>query len=131
MGRVFVDIFTMKIVPSCDVEDTINTKRDEHDLWPLNEINPTKSRFPCCLVWTPLPVVSWLAPFIGHVGLCTEDGAVVDFSGSNLVSVDEFAYGAVARYIQLNREQVQHHNSHSIILSFCIICFLKVKAMLI
>ncbi|XP_071727313.1 protein REVERSION-TO-ETHYLENE SENSITIVITY1 [Rutidosis leptorrhynchoides] len=95
----------MKTVPSCDVEDQIYTTGDEHELWPLDEINPTKSKFPCCLVWTPLPVVSWLAPFIGHVGLCMEDGTVIDFSGSNLVNVDEFAYGSVARYIQLNREQ--------------------------
>nr|GFD03328.1 protein reversion-to-ethylene sensitivity1 [Tanacetum cinerariifolium] len=78
---------------------------DKHGFWPLDQIDPTKSRFPCCLVWTPLPVVSWLAPFIGHVGLCMDDGAVVDFSGSNLVTIDDFAYGSVARYIQLDREQ--------------------------
>nr|XP_043627245.1 protein REVERSION-TO-ETHYLENE SENSITIVITY1 [Erigeron canadensis] len=98
----------MRAIPletSHDTEDPIFTNDEMHDLWPLDEINPTKSRFPCCVVWTPLPVVSWLAPFIGHVGLCMEDGAVVDFSGSNLVNVDNFAYGAVARYIQLDREQ--------------------------
>lgn len=76
-----------------------------HDLWPLDEIDPKKSRFPCCLVWTPLPVVSWLAPFIGHVGICKEDGSILDFSGSNLVNVDDFAFGAVARYFQLDRRQ--------------------------
>lgn len=99
----------MKLVTlaqTCDVEDSFNTKGDKHDLWPLDEIDPTKSRFPCCLVWTPLPVVSWLAPFIGHVGLCMEDGTIVDFSGSNFVNVDDFAYGVVARYIQLDREEV-------------------------
>ncbi|KAI7741586.1 hypothetical protein M8C21_019863 [Ambrosia artemisiifolia] len=98
----------MKLVTlaqTCDVEDSLNTKGDERDLWPLDEIDPTKSRFPCCLVWTPLPVVSWLAPFIGHVGLCMEDGTIVDFSGSNFINVDDFAYGSVARYIQLDREQ--------------------------
>ncbi|XP_024964523.1 protein REVERSION-TO-ETHYLENE SENSITIVITY1 isoform X3 [Cynara cardunculus var. scolymus] len=102
------DIFTMKLAltPMGDVEDPSYTKDDEHDLWPLDEINPTKARFPCCLVWTPLPVVSWLAPFIGHVGLCMEDGVVVDFSGSNFVNTDDFAYGAVARYVQLDRQQV-------------------------
>ncbi|GJU65097.1 reversion-to-ethylene sensitivity protein 1 [Tanacetum coccineum] len=93
------------LAQACDVEDPIYTKGDKHGFWPLDQIDPTKSRFPCCLVWTPLPVVSWLAPFIGHVGLCMEDGAVVDFSGSNLVTIDDFAYGSVARYIQLDREQ--------------------------
>lgn len=106
----------MKLVtlaPTSDVEDPIYTKAEEHNLWPLDEINLTKSRFPCCLVWTPLPVVSWLAPFIGHAGLCLEDGSIVDFSGSNFVNVDNFAYGSVARYIQLDREQVQLLNFHS------------------
>ncbi|KAI3692586.1 hypothetical protein L6452_32404 [Arctium lappa] len=102
-----MDIFTMKLALTSkgDVEDPSYRKGDKHDLWPLDEINPTKARFPCCLVWTPLPVVSWLAPFIGHVGLCMEDGAIVDFSGSNFVNIDDFAYGAVARYVQLDREQ--------------------------
>lgn len=93
------------VAPLSDVEDPHYKKEIEHDLWPLAEINPTKARFPCSLVWTPLPIVSWLAPFIGHVGLCMEDGAVVDFSGSNFVNVDDFAYGGVARYIQLDRHQ--------------------------
>ena len=78
----------------------------QDELWPLSEIDPKKSRFPCCIVWTPLPVVSWLAPFIGHVGICKEDGTILDFSGSDLVNVDDFAFGAVARYLQLDRRQV-------------------------
>ncbi|VFQ97722.1 unnamed protein product [Cuscuta campestris] len=73
--------------------------------WPLDEIDPKNAKFPCCLVWTPLPVVSWLAPFIGHVGLCREDGAVIDFTGSGFVNVTDFAYGAVAKYLQLDPEQ--------------------------
>ncbi|KAL9226882.1 hypothetical protein vseg_002643 [Gypsophila vaccaria] len=77
----------------------------QDELWPLNDIDLKKSRFPCCLVWTPLPVVSWLAPFIGHVGICREDGSVLDFSGSNLINVDDFAFGSVARYFQLDRRQ--------------------------
>lgn len=84
----------------------------QDELWPLGDIDPKKSRFPCCLVWTPLPVVSWLAPFIGHVGICREDGSILDFSGSNLVNVDNFAFGAVARYLQLDRRQ-----PHAVLLS--------------
>ncbi|KAH7832934.1 hypothetical protein Vadar_001471 [Vaccinium darrowii] len=95
----------MELKPAYDVEDTSSTQRTRHEPWPLGEIDPKKSKFPCCLVWTPLPVVSWLAPFIGHVGICREDGAVLDFSGSNFVNVDDFAFGAVARYVLLDREQ--------------------------
>ncbi|XP_059644804.1 protein REVERSION-TO-ETHYLENE SENSITIVITY1-like [Cornus florida] len=95
----------MELKQAHDVEDTSSAPRIQHDPWPLNEIDPKKSKFPCCLVWTPLPVVSWLAPFIGHVGICKEDGAVLDFSGSNFVNIDDFAFAPVAKYIQLDREQ--------------------------
>ncbi|KAL6985523.1 Protein REVERSION-TO-ETHYLENE SENSITIVITY1 [Sarracenia purpurea var. burkii] len=95
----------MELKPTYNFEDTTYAERIRHELWPLGEIDPKKAKFPCCIVWTPLPVVSWLAPFIGHVGICREDGAVLDFSGSNFVNVDDFAFGAVARYLQLDREQ--------------------------
>lgn len=88
-----------------DAENLTSTPRIQHEFWPLEEIDPKKSKYPCCLVWAPLPVVSWLAPFIGHVGICREDGAILDFSGSNFVNVDDFAFRPVARYLQLYREE--------------------------
>ncbi|KAF5192536.1 Thiamine phosphate phosphatase-like protein [Thalictrum thalictroides] len=88
-----------------DVEDIDPNRRFGHELWPLDAIDPKKASFPCCLVWAPLPVVSWLAPFIGHVGICREDGSILNFSGSNFVNVNDFAFGAVARYLELDREK--------------------------
>lgn len=93
---------TNELRPITDVESNQNAS---NRLWPLDEIDPKKSKFPCCIVWTPLPVVSWLAPYFGHVGICKEDGTVLDFSGSNFVNEDNFSYGAVARYLQLDREK--------------------------
>ncbi|KAK9265969.1 hypothetical protein L1049_024076 [Liquidambar formosana] len=69
------------------------------------QIDPRRARFPCCIVWTPLPVLSWLVPFIGHVGICREDGVILDFAGPNFVCVDNFAFGAVSRYIQISKEK--------------------------
>lgn len=93
-----------------DTETAVNGRddsrqRQRRDLWPLDEVDPKKARFPCCIVWTPLPVISWLVPYIGHIGICREDGVVLDFAGSNFVSVDNFLYGPVARYLQLDREK--------------------------
>ncbi|VAI38222.1 unnamed protein product [Triticum turgidum subsp. durum] len=34
-----------------------------------------------------------------------EDGVILDFAGPNFVSVDNFAFGAVTRYIQLNGDE--------------------------
>ncbi|CAA7395216.1 unnamed protein product [Spirodela intermedia] len=73
---------------------------------PLGPIDSGRARFPCCIVWTPLPFISWLIPFIGHVGICREDGVILDFAGPNFVSVDNFAFGAVARYLPLDRSKV-------------------------
>ncbi|CAL8996111.1 unnamed protein product, partial [Prunus brigantina] len=95
----------MEVKEAYDVEHMRSTQSIQHELWPLDEIDPKKAKFPCCLVWTPLPIVSWLAPFIGHVGICREDGAILDFAGSNFVNADDFAFGAVARYLQLDRTQ--------------------------
>ncbi|CAK9324220.1 unnamed protein product [Citrullus colocynthis] len=69
------------------------------------KIDPERARFPCCIVWTPLPVISWLIPFIGHIGIGREDGVILDFAGPNFVCVDNFTFGAVARYLQINRDK--------------------------
>lgn len=115
----------MELKPTFGIERESFVRSIQHELWPLDEIDPKKAKFPCCLVWTPLPVVSWLAPFIGHVGICREDGAVIDFSGSNLINVDNFAYGAIARYIQLDREKVNLHDRSNI--SFLILLLVLIK----
>ncbi|XP_076886267.1 protein RTE1-HOMOLOG-like [Bidens hawaiensis] len=78
---------------------------EHHHVPNTMQIDPTRARFPCCIVWTPLPVLSWLLPFIGHVGIGREDGVIVDFAGPNFVSVDNFAFGPVARYLQITKEK--------------------------
>ena len=74
------------------------------------QIDSRRARFPCCIVWTPLPVISWLVPFIGHIGICREDGVILDFAGPNFVCVDNFAFGAATRYIQISKEKVHLPN---------------------
>ncbi|KAG8383384.1 hypothetical protein BUALT_Bualt04G0006900 [Buddleja alternifolia] len=69
------------------------------------QIDPSRSRFPCCIVWSPLPVLSWFFPCVGHIGICREDGVILDFAGPNYVCVDNFTFGAPTRYIQLSKEQ--------------------------
>lgn len=78
----------------------------EESYQPNMQIDPSRARFPCCLVWSPLPVISWLIPFVGHTGICREDGVILDFAGPNFVCVDSFAFGSATRYIQVNKEKV-------------------------
>lgn len=70
------------------------------------QIDPRRARFPYCIVWSPLPVISWFIPFIGHVGICREDGVILDFAGPNFVCVDNFTFGAATRYLQISKEKV-------------------------
>lgn len=70
------------------------------------QIDPKRARFPCSIVWSPLPVISWFIPFIGHIGICREDGVILDFAGPNFVCVDNFAFGAATRYFQITKEKV-------------------------
>lgn len=56
--------------------------------------------FPYCVVWCPIPVLSWLLPFVGHMGICTSTGKILDFAASFYVSADAMAFGNPTRYLQ-------------------------------
>lgn len=71
----------------------------------LPPIDLKKGRFPFCLVWVPLPVVAWLVPFVGHVGICREDGVIIDFAGR--INIDNLAFGSAAKYVPLRLDQVK------------------------
>ena len=47
----------------------------------MEEMSPIKARinydtdkYPFCIVWTPIPILTWLFPMIGHmgIGMCFE-----------------------------------------------------------
>lgn len=63
-------------------------------------VDAPRQRFPYSLVWGPLPVITWLLPFIGHMGLCDSEGRVHDFAGPYFVGIDRFMTGTVHKYYQ-------------------------------
>lgn len=50
-------------------------------------LNKSKIRLPCSIVWTPIPVLSWILPFVGHMGITNSAGVIRDFGGPFIVSV--------------------------------------------
>ncbi|KAK9841785.1 hypothetical protein WJX81_002722 [Elliptochloris bilobata] len=57
--------------------------------------------FPFCIVYTPIPLVSWFLPCVGHVGICTSAGLIYDFAGPYFVnSSGHLAFGNPTRYWQ-------------------------------
>merc|ERR1711879_548823 len=65
-----------------------------------------KSRFPYCIVWTPLPLITWFLPFIGHMGIAYSNGVIRDFAGPYYVSEDDMAFGKPTKIWRLNPEKV-------------------------
>lgn len=65
-------------------------------------INYSTHRYPFCIVWTPIPVLSWFFPFIGHMGIAMSNGVIRDFAGPYHVSEDDMGFGWPTRYLQLN-----------------------------
>lgn len=61
----------------------------------------TGQRFPRAVVWAPLPGLTWVAPFIGHVGVCGTDGVIRDFLGTGYVARDAFGFGRATRVLEL------------------------------
>ncbi|CAF1029987.1 unnamed protein product [Adineta steineri] len=69
-------------------------------------IDPKRVRYPHCIVWTPIPVLTWLFPFVGHMGIARTDGVIRDFAGPYYVSEDDMAFGLPTRYLQLDLTRV-------------------------
>lgn len=55
------------------------------------------------IVWSPLPPITWILPFIGHMGIADSHGVVSDFRGSFYVGSDgDMAFGKPTRYLKVD-----------------------------
>lgn len=70
-------------------------------------INFNTDKYPYCIVWTPIPVLTWFFPFIGHMGICLSNGVIRDFAGPYFVSEDNMAFGRPTRYLILDPSKAQ------------------------
>ena len=52
-------------------ETTDRSSNFKYTLGKSKKIDQDKNRYPFCIVWTPLPLISWFIPIIGHTGICT------------------------------------------------------------
>ncbi|KAL0268390.1 UNVERIFIED_CONTAM: hypothetical protein PYX00_010352 [Menopon gallinae] len=80
-----------------------NRKMDENPYPGVeHRVNHEAKRYPFCIVWTPIPFLTWLFPFIGHMGIGTSIGIIRDFAGPYFVSTDNMAFGKPTKYWQLS-----------------------------
>lgn len=73
-----------------------------------NELLVEDDYFPYCIVWTPLPIITWFVPIIGHTGVSNSRGIIYDFSDDFNVSVDNFAFGVPTKYYQFHERNIPH-----------------------
>jgi hypothetical protein len=64
--------------------------------------DPAGNRYPCCIVWSPLPLITLFIPFIGHLGICDSEGLIYDFAGPYTIGEEFMAFGHPTRYLQLD-----------------------------
>ena len=93
-----------------ETKEKINTR-----FKPKIKLDMIKQRYPYCLVWTPLPCITWLFPSIGHVGICTSKGIIHDFAGPYTVSIDNMAFGNPTKYVLLDLDSTEYDEYDSCI----------------
>ena len=55
------------------------------------------------IVWSPLPPITWILPFIGHMGIADSRGVASDFQGSYYVGTSgHMAFGPPTRYLKMD-----------------------------
>jgi len=73
-----------------------------------SRVDVDSDRYPYCVVWTPLPIISWFVPIIGHTGIASSTGIIYDFSDDFNVTVNNFSFGTPTKYYQFRREDIPH-----------------------
>lgn len=58
-------------------------------------VDHQQTRYPFCIVWTPIPLLTWIFPFIGHMGIAYSNGVIRDFAGPYHVSVSGIILSAL------------------------------------
>ena len=91
------------------IQDDMSNEQNV-ELSSRKEINLKSSHFPYCLVWTPIPLITYIFPSIGHSGIGTSSGIIHDFAASFFVSVDDFAFGRPTKYVKLELTEQEKYN---------------------
>jgi len=60
-----------------------------------------------CILWSPLPPITWLIPVIGHLGIADSRGVASDFQGPYTVGEDgRMAFGNPTRALKIDISQL-------------------------
>ena len=89
---------------------TTATHPNDGDVVADNNNSNNKPDLSFCILWSPLPPITWILPFIGHTGICDSRGITSDFQGSYYVAdfaLDgQMAFGKATRYLKVDVSQL-------------------------
>jgi hypothetical protein len=112
-----MDIGKQRFAGSGDTSSSDNSESGMSPGLPFyngDRIDMQKHRYPHSIVWTPIPCLTWLFPFIGHMGICTVQGVIRDFAGPYFVSEDNMGFGNPTKYWQLDLSRVPAVNAKEV-----------------
>jgi hypothetical protein len=90
------------IVPDTAHESSAMTPPTSGDVITIGGPDMNRERYPCSVVWTPIPLITWVLPFVGHMGIADSNGVVFDFAGPYYVGEDCLAFGNPTKYLPLS-----------------------------
>ena len=99
-----------------DENNEFGNIKEKTGIRPKLKIDLENQRYPYCIVWTPIPCITWIIPSIGHAGICSSEGIIYDFAGPYCVSVDNMAFGNPTKYIYLDLSPKEIENYDDAIL---------------
>eukprot|EP00027_Filamoeba_sp_ATCC50430_P012525 CAMPEP_0168570338 /NCGR_PEP_ID=MMETSP0413-20121227/16664_1 /TAXON_ID=136452 /ORGANISM="Filamoeba nolandi, Strain NC-AS-23-1" /LENGTH=178 /DNA_ID=CAMNT_0008602947 /DNA_START=8 /DNA_END=544 /DNA_ORIENTATION=- len=78
---------------------------------PIPKVDVRQEHYPLCIVWTPIPFLSWLCPAIGHLGIATSEGIINDFIGPYTIHKHPkyTGFGPVYKYCSISYEDVHDY----------------------
>ena len=79
----------------------------DENLETVGKLDTTKDSYPFAIVWSPIPLLTWLFPFIGHMGIADSAGTMYDFAGPYFIGFKELAFGRPTRYLLLDPAKIK------------------------
>lgn len=76
-------------------------------------LDTVREHYPFCVVWTTIPIISWILPFIGHIAICDSLGRKYDFQGNYTIGDDNMIFGNPLRYWDVSKTYIPSFYSRS------------------
>ena len=67
----------------------------------VTQVDPSKDHYPMCIIWSPIPMLSYFTPIIGHAGIVLSDGTINDFGASYYIHVKN-KFSHILRFVYIS-----------------------------